>query len=116
MNSGCFPLCVRCAQELLRWLFRNHSFLAFLLYLAGLMAFVSSLVKKYYLRQFLLVRLRLRPRLCLPHRSHAPPAGLLWLRLRLRLRLRVSVLPVSISTAELLRCSTFCSLHARRTL
>ena len=103
MNSGCFPLCVRCAQELLRWLFRNHSFLAFLLYLAGLIAFVSSLVKKYYLRQFLLVCLRLR----LPHRLLALPAGLLWLQLRLWLR--ITVLPVPISTTERLLCSTFCS-------
>lgn len=49
------PAALCTVQELLRWLFRNHSFISFLLYLAGLMAFVSSLVKKYYLRQFLLV-------------------------------------------------------------
>lgn len=55
LYSTRLPVALCTVQELLRWLFRNHSFISFLLYLAGLMAFVSSLVKKYYLRQFLLV-------------------------------------------------------------
>ena len=46
------------SQEFLNPLVTYHRFIAFSLYVSGLVAFVFSLVKKHYLKQFTLVSTR----------------------------------------------------------